>query len=158
MVTSIIGSEHASLWLFDETKALLLRERSSESIREISMLDQRGILAKSFFTVSGGIYNYLASEKEYLPSTDNPDDIRMKSKIIHPLLDGEKFLGMITAYSSVKQIKNFDEDDMEILETMTPFINNVIYRMHPEMKEDDSDRVYICERLNQEADSLAKKV
>lgn len=158
MVTSIIGSEFAALWMHDDTKALLLRERSSESVREISMLDQRGILAKSFFTISGGIYNYLASEKEYLPSTDNPDDIRMKSKIIHPLLDGEKFLGIITAYSSVKQIKNFDEDDMEILETLTPFLNSVIYRMHPEMKTQSDDRVYIGERLKQESISVVEKV
>ncbi|MEN8146968.1 MAG: ATP-binding protein [Campylobacterota bacterium] len=158
MITSIIGSEHASLWSYNETKALLLRERSSESVREISMLDQRGILAKAFFTISGGIYNYLASEKEYVPSTDNPDEIRIKSKILHPLLDGEKFLGMVTAYSSVKQIKNFDEDDMAIFETLTPFLINVVYCMHPEMKTQAEDRVYIGQRLQQESLTVVEKV
>ncbi len=158
LIVSAMDSEFASLWAFNESKALLLRERSEDSVREISMLDQRGVLAKCFLTLSGGIYNYLASEKEYRPETDNPDEIRMKSKIIIPLLDEDRFVGMVTAYSSVQKIKNFDEDDMEILEAMVPFMINVIYRMHPEMKEDDSERVYIGERLRQESRSVAKKV
>ncbi len=158
LIVSAMDSEFASLWAFNESKALLLRERSEENVREISMLDQRGVLAKCFLTLNGGIYNYLASEKEYRPETDNPDEIRMKSKIIIPLLDEDRLVGMLTAYSSVQKIKNFDEDDMEILEAMVPFMVNVIYRMHPEMKEDDSERVYIGERLNQESDSVAKKV
>lgn len=158
LIVSAVDSEFASLWAFNEEKALLLRERSNESVREISMLDQRGVLAKCFLTLNGGIYNYLASEKEYRPETDNPDEIRMKSKIIIPLLDDERLVGIVTAYSSVQKIKNFDEDDMELLETMRPFLINVIYRMHPEMKEDDSERVYIGERLNQESHSVAKKV
>lgn len=158
LIVTAMDSEFASLWAFNESKALLLRERSEESVREISMLDQRGVLAKCFLTLNGGIYNYLASEKEYRPETDNPDEIRMKSKIIIPLLDDDRLVGMVTAYSSVQKIKNFDEDDMELLETMVPFLINVIYRMHPEMKEDDSQRVYIGERLLQESQTVVKKV
>jgi len=158
LVTSLMHSEYASLWAFDESKAHLLRERNEESVRELSMLDQRGVLAKCFLTLTGGIYNYLASEKEYLPATDNPDDIRMKSKIIVPLLDGDHLIGMVTAYSSIRKIKNFDEDDMEILEAMTPFLTNVIYRMHPEMKANASERVYISERLIEASQNMAEKV
>ncbi len=158
LIVSAVDSEFASLWVFNETKALLLRERSNESVRELSMLDQRGVLAKCFLTLTGGIYNYLASEKEYRPETDNPDGIRMKSKIIIPLIDDERLVGIVTAYASVQKIKNFDEDDMELLETMVPFLINVIYRMHPDMKEDDSQRVYIGERLLQESRSVVKKV
>jgi signal transduction histidine kinase/ActR/RegA family two-component response regulator len=158
LIVNAVDSEFASLWAFNESKALLLRERSEESVREISMLDQRGVLAKCFLTLSGGIYNYLASEKEYRPETDNPDEIRMKSKIIIPLIDDERLVGLVTAYASVQKIKNFDEDDMELLETMVPFLINVIYRMHPEMKEDNSQRVYIGERLLQESKTVVKKV
>ena len=158
VLTSLMGSEHASLWAFDDTKARLLRERSDKSVRELSMLDQRGILTKCFLTLSGGIYNYIASEKEYVPATDNPDEIRLKSKIIVPLLDDERLLGMVTCYSSVQRIKNFDEDDMELLETMTPFLINVIYRMHPEMKAYASDKVYMSERLQKESRNIVEKV
>lgn len=158
LITKVIGSEFASLWIFNESKALLLRERGEGSVREISMLGQKGVLAKCFLTLTGGIYNYLASEKEYLPSTDNPDDIRMKSKIIIPMLDGDRLLGIVTAYSSVKKIKNFTDGDKEILETMVPFLNNAIYQMYPDMKENASERVYIGERLLEESRSIVKKV
>lgn len=158
LITSVMQSEFASLWAFDESKAILLRERDDTSVRELSMLDQRGVLAKCFLTLSGGIYNYLASEKEYLPATDNPDEIRMKSKIILPLLDGERLVGMLTAYSSIRKIKNFDEDDMEILEAMAPFMVNVLYRMHPELKTDDSERIYIGERLLESSHNVVEKV
>ncbi len=158
LITSVMNSEFASLWVFDETKAVLLRERSDASVRELSMLGQRGVLAKCFLTLSGGIYNYLASEKEYLPETDNPDEIRMKSKIIVPLLDDDRLIGMLTAYSSIRKIKNFDEDDMEILEAMIPFLISVIYRMHPEMKTEDVERVYIGERLIEASNNVVEKV
>jgi signal transduction histidine kinase/ActR/RegA family two-component response regulator len=133
LIVTAVDSEFASLWTFNEEK-------------------------KCFLTLTGGIYNYLASEKEYRPGTDNPDEIRMKSKIIIPLLDDDRLVGMVTAYASVQKIKNFDEDDMELLETMVPFLINVIYRMHPEMKDNDSERVYIGERLLQESRSVVKKV
>jgi len=158
LITSVMNSEFASLWMFDETKAVLLRERSEESVRELSMLGQRGVLAKCFLTLSGGIYNYLASEKEYLAETDNPDEIRMKSKIIVPLLDDDRLVGMLTAYSSIRKIKNFDEDDMEVLEAMVPFLISVIYQMHPNMKTDDVERVYIGERLIEASNNIVERV
>ena len=158
LITSVVGSEYASLWAFDDTKALILRERSNESVREISMLGQHGVLAKCFFTLSSGIYNYLASEKEYLRETDNPDEIRMKSMIIVPLLDDDRLIGMLTAYSSIKKIKNFDEDDMEILRSMIPFLSNVIYRMHPAMKTEDVTRVQIGKRLSKASSNVIEKV
>ena len=158
LIISVMDSEFASLWIFDEEKVVLLRERSNDCVREISMLDQRGVLSKCFLTLSGGIYNYLASEKEYRPETDNPDEIRMKSKIILPILDGERLIGIVTAYSSVQKIKNFDEDDMELFEAIVPYLINVIYRMHPQMKQNNSEKVYIGERLLQESHSVVEKV
>ena len=158
LIVSVMDVEFASLWIFDREKALLFRERNRESVRELSMLDQKGVLAKCFFTLSSGIYNYLASEKEYRPKLDNPDEIRMKSKIIVPMLDGERLIGIATAYSSVQKIKNFDEDDMELFETIVPFLINVIYRMHPEMKEDSSENIYISERLLNDSRKVVKKL
>ncbi len=158
LITSLTGSEYASLWSFDDQKVLLLRQRDNSSVQEISMLNQRGVLAECFFTLKGGIYNYLASEKEYLPLVDNPDDIRIKSKIILPLIDNEKLIGIITAYSSVKKIKNFDEEDTEILEALMPFLINVIYRMHPNMKKTPSNTISISKNLQKESSDVVEKV
>lgn len=158
LIVTVMDSEFASLWIFDESKTVLLRERNEDSVREISMLDQRGVLAKCFLTLSHGIYNYLASEKEYVPATDNPDNIRMKSKIIVPLIDGDHLVGIVTAYSSIMKIKNFSEDDMEILEAMIPFLINVIYKMHPQTKIGRHERVHISERLLESSKNIVKNV
>ena len=157
LVTQVMDSEYASLWVFQRETASLVRARNDNSTNEISMLGQHGVLAKCFFTLSDGIFNYLASEKEYLPEVDNPDNIKIKSKIIVPIMDGENFLGMITAYSSIKKIKNFTQDDLEILRTLVPFLINVIYLMYPELKNQEEE-IYINERLVESSQDLVEKV
>lgn len=156
LIIGVMDSEFASLWVFDEKKVVLLREREN-SIREISMLGQRGVLAKCFLTLSGGIYNYIASEKEYVQEIDNPDNARIKSKIIIPILDGERLIGLLTAYSSVKKIRNFSEDDMELLESMTPYLSNIIYQMHPNMRENPVQHAQMGQRLIQQSCNILEK-
>ena len=157
LVTHVMDTDYASLWVFHKETASLIRARNDESTNEISMLGQHGVLAKCFFTLSGGIFNYLASEKEYLPEVDNPDNIRIKSKIIVPIIDNEHFLGMITAYSSIKKIKNFTPDDQEILEALVPFLTNVIYIMYPEMKNQEEE-IYVSQRLLESSENIVEKV
>jgi len=128
LIISITNSERASIWIYDD-KNTLIRERDHNFVREISMERKVGLLYECFAAKKAGIYNYLASEKGYVASVDNPDNIKMKSKIMIPLIDGNKFVGIATAYSSVKQIKKFKKDDLEILKAIAPSIINAIYRM-----------------------------
>jgi signal transduction histidine kinase len=158
LIKAVMGTEFASLWIFDKDTATLVRERNDQSTNAISMLGQHGVLAKCFFTLSSGIYNYLASEKEYLPEVDNPDNIRIKSKIIVPIIDGDHFLGLVTAYSSILNIKNFTQDDLDILEALVPFLMNVIYTMHPEMRNEELEEVYTSDRLMEESKNMVEKV
>ena len=158
LLSSLMQTESASLWIFDRHTATLKRERNDETLHQISMLGQHGVLAKCFFTLSSGIFNYLASEKEYFPAVDNPDNIRIKSKIIVPVIDSDRFLGMVTAYSSIGKIKNFTQDDLDILEALVPFLINVIYTMHPEMKTEEHETVYISDRLTESSENVVKNV
>ena len=157
LLKELMDTEYASLWVFEKESAKLLRARNDDSVNEISMLGQRGVLAKCFFTLSSGIYNYLASEKEYFPPVDNPDNIRIKSKIIVPVIDGDRFLGMVTAYSSIYKIRNFTQDELEILEAIVPFLTNVIYTMYPQMKE-AQEEIYISERLIESSKNMVEEV
>ncbi len=157
-VTNLLDSEFASLWIFDEAEALLRRERNDGTRNEISVLEQRGIIARSFLTMSGGIYNYLASEKEYVSEFDNPDSIRIKSKVIAPIIDNERFLGIVTAYSSVRHIRNFTEDDLALLQAVVPFLAGVIRKMRPQENADGIERVYIKENLHHKAEAVSEKV
>jgi len=130
LITSMLQAEFASLWFYDESQMLLLREREESALRELSLESKSGILYKCFMTKEAGIYNYLASEKDYDAAVDNPDNIKIKSKIILPLIDNERFVGIVTAYSSIKDKKKFTQEDLECLEVLSPYLINIIYKMH----------------------------
>ncbi len=129
-LTNLLDAEFSSLWFYDKQELRLVRERKDLQSRELSLDVKKSIIYKSFMTKKGGIYNYLASEKDYVASVDNPDNIKIKSKIIFPLLDGDELIGIVTAYSSIKKIKKFTTNDMKILETISPFLINILYKMH----------------------------
>jgi len=128
LVTTITGAEYSSIWIYDN-KSLLFRERDNTTPREVSIEKKKGLLYRCFATKQTIVTNYLASEKEYDAEIDNPDNIKMKSKIMIPLLDDEKFLGIATAYSSVREVKKFDSNDLELFNAVIPFIINAIYKM-----------------------------
>ncbi len=129
-LTSLLDAEFASLWFYNEEELLLIRERKNSQAREISLESKKGIIYKCFMTKKGRIYNYIASDKDYVNAIDNPDGIKIKSKIILPLFDNEKLIGIVTLYSSVKKIKKFSKADMELLETVSSFLVNILYKMH----------------------------
>jgi signal transduction histidine kinase len=127
IITDITEAEYASVWMYDE--ALVLRRERREGVKEISMETKEGLLYKCFATKEAGIYNYLTSEKGYVPHIDNPDAIRMKSKIMIPLIFQDEFIGIVTAYASVKKIKNFTNEDLKLFRAITPFVIDAIFAM-----------------------------
>ncbi len=126
IITDITDAEYASVWMYDSL--VLLRERES-GVREISMEAKEGLLYKCFITKETGLYNYLSSEKGYVAKVDNPDNIKMKSKIMIPLILQDKFIGIVTAYASVRKIRNFSNEDLEIFNAITPFVIDAIFKM-----------------------------
>ena len=126
-ITDATHAQYASVWMYNAKS--LLREREYGEIREISLSAKDGLLYKCFATKKAKIYNNLKSEKGYREEIDNPDDIKMKSKILIPLTIEDKFIGIATAYSSVEQIKNFTNMDLEVLDAIAPFIIDTIYKM-----------------------------
>ena len=156
LVCTVMQVEFCSVWIFDVNEGTLFRERTEHEVQRLSMLGQKGVIAKSFLTLQPAIYNYLASEKEYFSSIDNHDNIRMKSQILMPMLDGEKFIGMVTGYSSVRQVKKFVKSDIKRLEVIVPFLIKVIYRMHPTLRELPEDKITICEAIKEESQSIVE--
>ncbi|MEN8303266.1 MAG: ATP-binding protein [Campylobacterota bacterium] len=138
LVVTLMDVEFSSVWFYDEENAQLLRERAS-GVREISINEKHGVVYKCFMTKEHGIYNYLTSEKDYVASVDNPDEIKMKSKIMLPLVSNDKLIGIVTAYTSVKKIKFFTEDDLELLKAIAPYIVDTICKMHPQAKIEVKD-------------------
>ncbi len=128
LIKSITGSEYSSIWVFDN-RYTLLRERDNSTPRELSLEQKKGLLYKCFATKKTIFTNYLASEKNYNVEIDNPDNIKMKSKIMIPLIDSGNLIGIATAYSSIKQMKKFDSHDIELFNAIIPFIIDSVYKM-----------------------------
>ena len=137
LIIEITDSEFASIWIYDFP--LLSRARDGAK-KELSVEEKQGLLYECFSKKQAVIYNYLSSEKGYIASIDNPDNIKIKSKIMIPLIDNEQFLGIATAYSSIKKIKKFTKEDLKIFQAISPFIIESIYKMKKNSEIDDSHR------------------
>jgi len=129
LVTSVVGSEFSSIWIYDERRSVLVRRRDESYLRELLLTHKRGVIYKSFMTQEAGIYNNLATEIGYDDSIDNPDKIKMKSKIILPIVDNERLIGVATAYSSVKNISDLTKKDFSLFKIIIPYILDSIYKM-----------------------------
>ncbi|MEA1891443.1 MAG: hybrid sensor histidine kinase/response regulator [Campylobacterota bacterium] len=147
-MVSVTGSEYSSIWIYDKPKSMMIRERDESAVREISMQDKKGLLYQCFNSKKYGIYNYLASEKGYDALVDNPDNIRMKSKIMVPMIDDDfNIVGVVIAYSSVKQIKNFTIDDLDVLKAIVPNIINHIFSMN-NLRDKSKDNAQLDRRIS----------
>ena len=131
LLTSLLDAEFASLWFYNEKDMILLRERGDSTKRVLSLDEKRGIIYKCFMTQEAKIYNYLASDKDYIAAIDNPDNIKIKSKIIVPLVSTEGLVGIVTVYSSIKKAKKFTKEDMQKLQALSPYLIEIINTMHP---------------------------
>ena len=143
MVTELLEAEFCSLWFYDHKNMLLLRERDDTTSRILSLEEKRGIIYKCFMTKEAKIYNSLVSEKDYIDEIDNPDGIKIYSKIIYPLFDNEDLIGIVTVYNSIKKAKKFRQDDMEALEILSPYLIDIFYKMHSR-----SDKKSTCHKLD----------
>ena len=129
LISSIVDSEFASLWIYDQRRSVLLSKRYESRVRELSTLEKKGVMHKAFMTKEPGIYNNLPTEIEYDEINDNPDSIKMKGKIILPLVEKGRLIGIATAYSSSQRIENFSEHHLNLLRSISPYLVDSIYKM-----------------------------
>ena len=146
IIVDITGSEYASVWIYN---SLVLTRKRENSTINISMEKKEGLLYKCFATKKSEIYNYLTSAKGYIDTIDNPDKIKMKSKIMVPLILREKFIGIVTAYSSIQKSKNFSNDDLEVFEAIKPFIVDAVIKI----QSNNSIELTADRRVNHNSDN-----
>jgi len=129
LITTVVNSEFASIWIYDQKHFMLTRKRAEDNIYNISIDNKKGILYNSFMTKKSAIHNNLMSEEEYDPFTDNPDSINIKAKIIIPLIDEGEIVGVATAYSSIDQHRDFTQYDFKVFKIIVPYIIDAICKM-----------------------------
>lgn len=139
LVKNIVGTQYSSLWIYDSSKSILFRTRENSTTQEISVQSKEGLLYRCFATQTTIVTNYLASEKDYVGKVDNPDNIKIKSKIMIPLIDEGVFLGIVTAYTSVSRMKIFSENDTELLNVIVPFVISAVNKINDLLKNKGLD-------------------
>jgi len=87
-------------------------------------------LYQCFATQDVIVNNHLSSTKGYVPHIDNPDNIKIKSKMMIPLIVRDTFIGIVTVYTSIKKKKNFTKNDLEVFEALKPLVIDAIFRMN----------------------------
>ena len=129
LVTSVVGSEFCSIWIYDARRSILVRKRGDAHLRELSTNVKEGVIYKAFMTKESGVYNNLSTDVEYVDEVDNPDSIKIKSKMILPLIDENRLVGIATAYSSIESMKSFSRYDFNLFKTIAPYIITSLYEM-----------------------------
>ncbi len=130
LIKTKLSTEFASLWYFDEENFKLVRGRDTHQVNELSLHVKQGIIYKCFMTKQSELYNYLASNKDYIASIDNPDNIKIKSKIMIPLISGDTVVGIATAYNSIKNGKKFTKNDMRTFKSLMPYLLRAVAKIH----------------------------
>lgn len=127
LLRTIFQTPFASLWIFNSQKMQLVRLRKDNSTNLLEAKDQKGLLYNVFMSKETKFFNNITTNKEYIPSIDNPDSLDLYSKIITPILnkDGE-ILGLATAYSTFQNPKEFTQDDSKIFHIIMPYLVDTI--------------------------------
>ena len=145
LIVEITNAEFSSIWMYEFP--ILYRQRNNEK-KEISIDKKSGLIYECFAKKQAVIYNYLSSQKGYVPEIDNPDNIKIKSKIMIPLMDNDILVGVATAYSSIKNPYKFSNDDLKLFHAIAPFIIESIKRM----KHNNDNTLVFNENSTQDAD------
>ena len=120
------GSDFASLLIFDQNKQLLYGGSKDKTI-EISMIDPNGLLGKCFLTKEPAVFNYTVSEKNYIPEIDNPNNDKLRSLLLIPILEEDNLIGIIRTSKTVYNKKKYTNYDLSLLNSLSPFLIKIIH-------------------------------
>jgi signal transduction histidine kinase len=129
LIVSVCGAEYASIWIYDKKRGNLFRERGDGTARGIPINVKKGLLYRCFLTKKEFVYNHVITHDGYDALIDNPDDIKLKSIMMMPLIDRGELIGIVTASITVDNFTNFNYENFEIFKAISPFIINSIYDM-----------------------------
>lgn len=119
-------SDFATLMIFDPDKQMLYGGSKAKVI-EISMIDPDGLMGNCFLTKQSAIYNHAVSEKDYIPEFDNPDNDKLRSLMLIPVIKDDNLMGIIRCARTIYNKKSYTNYDLSLLNALSPFLTKVIY-------------------------------
>ena len=136
LLIDFTNSEFATLFLFDSQKSLLYTKRENDV--PFSVAESKSLLGEAFLTKSSAFYNHIFSERDYLQEIDNPENLKIKSQVIVPIInvDNDNLLGIVKVSRSIRFSKVYSRHEVELLSSLTPFISKIIKILSSEKKSD----------------------
>ncbi len=126
-------SDFSTLFIFDTKKNILYTEKTKHI--ELSMLEVEGCLGKVFLKKEPAIHNYIASDKDYIPSYDNSFNHKLKSQMLMPIIDNDKLVGIVRVSRGIKgNLNRYTKRDLGLLLSIESYLIKIIRTIHSNAK------------------------
>ncbi len=145
LLKEFTDSDFATLFLFDPSKQILFVER--EKSTTLNMLEAEGFLGKAYLTKSPAFYNHIASDKNYVAKIDNPDNLRLRSQIVVPVVEDDNLLGIVRTSRSIRSKKPYSKHEIELLSSLNSFLVKIIHilvsnnKAHYKTTREDTEKI-----------------
>jgi len=128
LLTDVTYSEFATFLIFDSKKRLLYSDRDKPL--SYDMVSPKGLLGISFLRKEAEIYNHIASEKSYIPRIDNPNNRKLRSQLIIPILKDDNIIAMVRLSRSIYySSSHYSKKEIDIVNTLFDFLEKSIYKI-----------------------------
>lgn len=157
LLIDFTDSEFSTLFLFDSQKRVLFTKRDNDV--PLSVAESKSLLGEAFLTKSPAFYNHIFSEKNYLQEIDNPENLKIKSQVIVPIIDvdNDNLLGIVKVSRSIRFSKVYSRHEVELLSSLTPFISKIIHILSSEKKSDYNNQKIDTSKINEQIRETEKK-
>ncbi|MFK5975988.1 MAG: ATP-binding protein [Sulfurovum sp.] len=157
LLKDFTDSEFATLFLFDSKKRVLFTKKEKDEA--LSVIDSKSLLGEAFLTKAPAFYNHIFSEKNYLQEVDNPEDLKIKSQVIVPIIDADNdnLLGIVKVARSIKFSKVYSRHEVELLSSLTPFISKIINILSSEKTSDYKSEKIDTSKINEQIRETEKR-
>jgi len=125
MLKDLTHSDFASLFIYDkETKML---STVNETHLELSMIEAEGCIGKVYLTKSPAIYNYLASDKDYVQVYDNPYNHKLRAQMLMPIVEKGELIGIVrVSRTTSSQKRSYTHTDLDALMSIESYLIKII--------------------------------
>ena len=155
LLMDVTYSEFATFLIFDSQKRLLYS--GDDKPLSYDMVNPKGLLGISFLRKEAGIYNHIASEKSYIPRIDNPNNRKLRSQLIIPILKDDNIIAMVRLSRSIYfATSHYSKKEIDIVNTLFDFLEKSIYKILS--KSDTNYDIEInSSKINNEIKEINKK-
>ncbi len=128
LICELTGSDSTTLFSYDPKKQTLYTSKNDKSL-EFPMIRPEGLLGQSFLTKKPMTFNYVASEKYYVPDIDNIADARLKAQLIVPILDEDNLKGIVRVSRYLGNNLHYTRKEIDIIQSLVQFFKSVMNKI-----------------------------